>query len=278
MQGNLQSSPLISVGIPFYNSEKYLADAIKSVLAQTCQNWELILVDDGSTDNSLEIAREFEKQDNRIRVMSDGKNKKLPARLNQIIAESKGEYIARMDGDDIMHPNRLQKQIDILQSDSTIDVLGTNAYVIDTDNLVTGLRYSRTEGVEKINAFIHPSIMGKKQWFIANPYDEKAQRMEDAELWYRSKDSSNFMITFEPLLFYREFGGDYYKKYWGANISKKYMLQKYHNDKYWRYYFLDRKMKGAIYWIANKFALEQKLIDKRSQVNYENKLAYKEYI
>ena len=174
--------------------------------------------------------------------------------------------------------NRLQKQIDILQLDSTIDVLGTNAYVIDTDNLVTGLRYSRTEGIDKINAFIHPSIMGKKQWFIANPYDEKAQRMEDAELWYRSKNSSKFMITFEPLLFYREFGGNYYKKYWGANISKKYMLQKYHNDKFWKKYFLDRKIKGSIYWIANILNLEQNLIDKRSQVNYENKLAYKEYI
>ena len=106
MQDNLQTSPLISVGIPFYNSEKYLADAIKSVLAQTFQNWELILVDDGSTDNSLETAREFEKQDSRIRVISDGKNKKLPARLNQIIAESKGEYIARMDAESFAETNR----------------------------------------------------------------------------------------------------------------------------------------------------------------------------
>ncbi|MCW1511070.1 glycosyltransferase family 2 protein, partial [Acinetobacter baumannii] len=98
---------MISIGIPFYNAENFLANAIQSVINQSFKDWELILVDDGSTDKSLDIAREFEKKDNRIKVISDGLNLKLPARLNQIITISKYDFIARMDADDIMHPDRL---------------------------------------------------------------------------------------------------------------------------------------------------------------------------
>lgn len=101
---------MITIGIPFYNAEAYLADAIKSVLAQTFKEWELILVDDGSSDNSLKIAKEFEKKDSRIRVISDGLNKKLPARLNQIINKARFNIIARMDADDLMDIERSEKQ------------------------------------------------------------------------------------------------------------------------------------------------------------------------
>ena len=108
--------PLISIGIPFYNAEKYLKFAIQSVIAQSYQNWELILVDDGSSDNSLEIAQDFALKDARIRVICDGKNRKLPYRLNQLILESKGDFIARMDADDIMHPDRLLIQLTYLKN------------------------------------------------------------------------------------------------------------------------------------------------------------------
>ena len=87
---------LVSIGIPFYNSEKYLADAIKSVLKQTYSKLELILIDDGSNDSSLKIAKEFEKADKRIRVISDGENLGLPKRLNQLSKMSRGYYYARM--------------------------------------------------------------------------------------------------------------------------------------------------------------------------------------
>jgi len=110
---------MISIGISIYNAEKYLVDAINSVLEQTYENWELVLVDDGSTDNSLKIAQEFAIKDNRIRVISDGLNKKLPARLNQIINEAKYDYIARMDADDVMHPQRLEKQLQFLEKNKS---------------------------------------------------------------------------------------------------------------------------------------------------------------
>lgn len=191
----------ISVGIPFFNAEKFLPKAIESVINQSHQNWELLLVDDGSNDGSLEIARRFERQDNRIKVFYDGKNKGLAARLNELSKLSSGDYIARMDADDIMHPKRIDRQLEILVSNPHIDVLGTNVYTIDENNLVFGRRFNKTEGLQKVEHFIHPTIMAKKQWFLDNPYDEKAIRIEDTELWYRAKHHSDFMILNEPLLF-----------------------------------------------------------------------------
>ena len=99
----------ITIGIPFYNAEVYLADAIRSIFAQTYQEWELILVDDGSTDSSLEIARSV--KDSRVRVIADGVNRRLPYRLNQITAEAKYDLIGRMDADDIISPVRFEKQL-----------------------------------------------------------------------------------------------------------------------------------------------------------------------
>ena len=269
---------LITIGIPIYNAEDFLADAIKSILAQSYQNFELILVNDGSKDNSLEIAKDFAKQDSRIRVISDGLNRKLPARLNQIIREAKGKYIARMDADDIMHPQRLQRQFEILENHPNIDVLGTNAYVIDENNLVFGIRYKNHVGLSKVEHFIHPTIMGKKQWFLDNPYDEKAIRIEDAELWYRTKSFSNFMITNEPLLFYREFGNNYYKKYFQANGSAMHILNKYPEDKFWKNFFLSNKVKGSMYKILNVIGKEQILIEKRNEEVFKKKIAFEKLL
>ena len=270
----MNENSLITIGIPIYNAEPYLEAAIKSVLVQSYRNWELILVDDGSKDNSFKIAKQYEQQDKRIRVISDGLNRKLPARLNQIIREAKGKYIARMDADDIMHPQRLQRQFEILENHPNIDVLGTNAYVIDENNLVFGIRYKNHVGLSKVEHFIHPTIMGKKQWFLDNPYDEKAIRIEDAELWYRTKSFSNFMITNEPLLFYREFGNNYYKKYFQANGSAMHILNKYPEDKFWKNFFLSNKVKGSMYKILNLIGKEQILIERRSEEIFEKKIAF----
>ena len=274
----MNENSLITIGIPIYNAEPYLEAAIKSVLVQSYRNWELILVDDGSKDNSFKIAKQYEQQDKRIRVISDGLNRKLPARLNQIIREAKGKYIARMDADDIMHPQRLQRQFEILENHPNIDVLGTNAYVIDENNLVFGIRYKNHVGLSKVEHFIHPTIMGKKQWFLDNPYDEKAIRIEDAELWYRTKSFSNFMITNEPLLFYREFGNNYYKKYFQANGSAMHILNKYPEDKFWKNFFLSNKVKGSMYKILNVIGKEQILIERRNEEVFEEKIAFEKLL
>jgi glycosyltransferase involved in cell wall biosynthesis len=91
--------PLVSIGMPVFNCERTLSTAIQSILNQTYANWELIIIDDGSKDKTLEIAKSF--RDPRIEVINDGQNQRLPIRLNQAIALSRGKYFARMDGDDV---------------------------------------------------------------------------------------------------------------------------------------------------------------------------------
>src|SRR3990172_8588478 len=97
-----KSIPLLTIGISFYNAERTLGDAIRSVFAQNICEWELILIDDGSKDRSLNIAKAI--VDPRVRVISDGKRMTLAPRLNQIAALAKAPLLARMDADDFMHP------------------------------------------------------------------------------------------------------------------------------------------------------------------------------
>ena len=135
---------MVTIGLPFYNAEKYLALAIESVLQQTYTDWELLLLDDGSTDNSLSIAQSYAQKDSRIKVISDGKNKNLATRLNELPSLAQGLYLARMDADDIMLPARIERQLAVLKAHPEIDVLGTNAYIINDENAVTSTRYPIT--------------------------------------------------------------------------------------------------------------------------------------
>ena len=257
---------MVTIGLPFYNAEKYLALAIESVLQQTYTDWELLLLDDGSTDNSLSIAQSYAQKDSRIRVLSDSKNRKSGYRHNQAAQLTKTKYLAKMDADDIMHPNRIARQVEILETHSEIDVLGTNTYIINDDNKVIGTRYpiDSEERLEQVKDFMQPTIMAKTEWFLTNPYDIEAIRLEDAELWYRTHSKYHFVRLNEPLLFYREVGNNYYKKYFLAQQSKAYIFNKYPNEDYWKQYFRSNFLKGIVYRIAHIFGMEQWLVNRRN--------------
>ncbi|MFK8302483.1 glycosyltransferase family 2 protein [Capnocytophaga stomatis] len=270
---------MITVAISFYNAEKYLKASIDSVIAQTYTDWKLILMNDGSTDKSLEIANEYAQKDNRIEVFSDGENKNLGYRLNQIINLADTKYLARMDADDIIHPERFERQIKVLETDSSIDVLATNLYTINENDDVIGLRhkFDNPNDLKKVSSPTHATIMGKTEWFKNNPYDIKAVRIEDTELWYRTSEKSNIMMLYAPLYFYRDIGKNYYKKYFLANTCKKYIQAKYANNFFWKKFFILNIIKGNIYRLYNFFGLEQKLIDRRNEVLFNNKKNYKEF-
>lgn len=207
----MNDSNHISIGMPFYNAEKYLEDAICSVLAQTYNSWELILVDDGSTDNSLFIAHQYENYDSRIRVISDGENKKLPFRLNQIIKESKYDFIARMDADDLMSNDRLEKQINYLINNEDIDFVTTACLSIGTESELTGLidinnyQMNAAEILEGRTNLIHASLLARKNWYLRNTYNEDSLLAEDYHLWLNAakKDDLKYAVIEEPLYWYR---------------------------------------------------------------------------
>ena len=201
----------ITIGIPFYNAETYFADAIRSVFAQTCQDWELILVDDGSTDRSLEIASAV--NDPRVRVISDGLNKRLPYRLNQIAREAKYDVVGRMDADDLISPTRFEKELEILTLHPEVDLVTAGICSITNDNRPIGTRCgSPGESITGrnllfgTNGIVHAAIIARRSWFLRNPYDISAVRMEDYELWLRAYAKNDFKIYVlgEPLYYYRE--------------------------------------------------------------------------
>jgi glycosyltransferase involved in cell wall biosynthesis len=202
-----ENAPLVTIGIPFYNDGEQLRKSITSVLNQTYQNWRLILMDDGSKDNSLQIAKSF--KDPRITVISDGQNKKLARRLNELNTMIEGKYYARMDGDDIMFPERIEKQVAYLENHPEVDVVGTMSVVIDKEDRIIGKsrttrRAAQTQkDVLQGNSFIHPSVMGRAEWFRMHPYDDKMARCQDFDLWLRTVEQSVFGKLDEPLLFYR---------------------------------------------------------------------------
>ena len=194
--------PLVTIAISVYNAVKYLQDAIQSVVNQTFRDWKLLLINDGSSDGSLEIMKRFASAYENIILINDGANKGLVARLNESIALTDTKYYARMDADDIMHYSRLEEQVRYLEEHIEIDVLGSSAMLIDNNNEIKG-SWSSTG---RVSRFIHPTVIGKTRWFKDNLYRSWAVRAEDAELWIRTEFKSNFYSLEEPLLFYREYG------------------------------------------------------------------------
>lgn len=196
----------VSIGIPYTDQTHELALAIKSVLGQTHTDWELILLGDGPSPEASAVARSFE--DRRIRLDEQPIRVGLAATLNRISELARFPLLARMDGDDIMHPDRIARQVLEFDSDASLDVLGTNAYLIDEQTRLVGAFNEpqlpvSARGFLRSNAFSHPTIMGRTSWFMANPYDESLLRAQDKELWLRTWAKSNFAKLPDRLMYYR---------------------------------------------------------------------------
>lgn len=214
---NSGTQPLISVILPFLNGGAAFAPAINSIRNQTYQNWELLLCDDRSTDGSLEYARSL--KDSRIIVWSDGRNLGLAARLNECIARARGNYIARMDADDLSYPQRLEMQAAYLLEHPEIDVVGCHMLICTEDGQPIGKRRAALDhaGIVAHPAvgfdLAHPTWMARAEWYRRFLYDPSALRFEDAELLYRAYQSSTFANLPDLLYGYREMRGGLSKRF-----------------------------------------------------------------
>ncbi|ENU2505986.1 glycosyltransferase family 2 protein [Escherichia coli] len=200
---------MISVVMPVYNSEKYLAEAIQSILNQTHKNFELICINDGSTDKSQEIIEYFSSRDARIVVINQP-NKGVVSSLNLAISLAKYDYIARMDADDISHPTRLDKQIRYMTSNKDISILGTAYNYVDINGRVLKTRKppqndSRIKGIMLFGSpLCHPSVMFNKRLIGMDLYyDNDFKHCEDYELWTRLYGKFKFGNLPDVLLDYR---------------------------------------------------------------------------
>lgn len=202
--------PRVSICIPFHNAERTLLGAVRSVFAQTFLDWELILFNDGSTDGSPDIARAI--HDSRVRLVMSTRRMGLVRALNRLALLARGEYLARMDADDAMHPDRLTRQVAYLDANPRVDVVGSAAYVVDGAGRVGGVRRHSAPLLEWRNVLrhgplMHPTVTGRTEWFRQHPYNESFPRAEDRELWCRTWTESVFGHIAEPLLFYTDAPG-----------------------------------------------------------------------
>ncbi|MFX0138285.1 MAG: glycosyltransferase family 2 protein [Candidatus Hodarchaeota archaeon] len=178
----------LSIIMAVYNSDKSVSQAIQSILNQTYSDFEFIIVDDGSTDHTNEIIKDFSNKDKRIKFLRNSTNIGLTRSLNNAIRQSKGEYIGRQDGDDISFPERFQKQIDFLEINNDYAFCGCNGIIKQTsENL---LKFFDINEIRKNlileNCFFHPSIVVRKNIFkLYGLYNEKFLYGQDYELWCR---------------------------------------------------------------------------------------------
>ncbi|MFA0067590.1 glycosyltransferase family 2 protein [Vibrio breoganii] len=199
-----QKENYVTVAIPFYNAEKHLKGSIESILSQTHTKFELLLVDDGSTDDSLKIAQSF--KDDRIRIISDGLNKGLASRLNQIIDLARYDFIARMDADDLCLPDRLAVQLDNFTEN--VDIVSCGMCSVNSDERIVGIRNRDNSNISSDDLFytthgiVHAAIIVRKSWYLRNRYDVRLKRCQDYELWVRAFSKNDLKVRIIPNIFY----------------------------------------------------------------------------
>lgn len=201
--------PKVTVLMPVYNGEKYLREAIDSILNQTFTDFEFLIVDDGSTDNSLEIINSY--QDTRINPIKNHNNQGLVYSLNRGLALAKGEYIARMDCDDISLPNRLEKQVNFLDNNLDIGIVGSYFILMTKENKKS---YIKTVPVSDLeirykclfeSPFGHPTVIIRREILKKNSlnYDTQLNAIEDYKLWTQILDYTKGANIEIPLVYYR---------------------------------------------------------------------------
>lgn len=198
--------PNVSVVMPVFNGEAFVKEALESILNQSFKQFEIVVINDGSTDKTQEIVTRLASKDARIRLINHPKNSGLIPCLNEGLELAQGNYIARMDADDIAHPIRLQRQFEFLESNPQVIVCGSyirlfgeksgiKTYPLVNDELKSSLLF--------FSPLAHPSVMYKKTVIKPIGYQAGFEFAEDFRLWSRLIDKGEFAVVPQTLLSYR---------------------------------------------------------------------------
>lgn len=207
----MHKKPKVSIVMSTYNNALFIRESIESVLAQTFSEWEFIIINDASSDDTLAIIREYEKYDKRIIVLANTDNKGLVANLITGVKKSKGIFIARIDGDDIWtDKNKLKKQVAYLEKNPAYGMVGTYASIIDQNGkILYQSKNPRTDAEIRNyllieNCFFHSSVLMRKEKFdAAGGYDSGIKTAEDYNLWLKLGLVSKLHNLPEAMISYR---------------------------------------------------------------------------
>lgn len=215
--------PKVSVIIPIYNHGKFIADAVNSVLQQTFQDFEIVITNDGSTDDTAEQIAKL--KDRRIKIFTHPRNRGIGTAMNTCIANSSGDYISHLNADDVYHPEKLEKQVVYLDSHSEIGAVFSDAEIINDDgkifedepcfprNIFQQKNRSRFEWLRYFfysgNCLCHPSAMLRKECFTEiGSYDGRFHQLNDIELWTRLCKKFEIYVFPEKLVSFRLLSGE----------------------------------------------------------------------
>lgn len=242
----------VSVIIPCYNAEKYLCESVESIMNQSYTNLEIICIDDCSTDTTLAILEKLALKDDRIKVLHNSKNMKIANSLNRGLEYSTGEYIARMDADDIALPNRIEKQVDYLKKNKGTDICGTWCEKIDSEGKCIGkiiypLLHDDLKAMLLFNScFAHPTVMFRRAVYQSVGGYKDIMPIEDLEYWVRIVKGKRLANIPEILLKYRIHGNNVTITHTSKKLGKLLELLKEHQD-----FFLNRNA----HWYNLRFLL-----------------------
>ena len=207
----MQATPRISVILPVHNAEPYLATSVESILAQTFGDFELLIVNDGSQDGSADTIHRLARADKRIQVITNEKNLGLIATLNKALTIARGEFIARQDADDVSVPGRFERQIDFLQKNPQVGLVGSAMQIInEAGTPAETYRQPETDSSIRFrllfnNALIHTSVVFRRDLVGRHglTYDSRFRHVEDFELWTRFLNVTEAYNFQEALVQYR---------------------------------------------------------------------------
>ena len=208
--------PLVSILMPCYNAEKHLREAMTSIQNQTYKNLEIVAINDCSSDQTSEILHSMAKEDPRIKVYDNDENLKLIKTLNKGIGLCNGEYIARMDADDIALPQRIEKEISFLENHKDHDIVSSLFLAFHTDNPQKKTLHHNPLKDEELRAYMlfksgicHPAVMMRKRIFteLGLSFEPDYLHVEDYALWSKAIYKTKIANIGEPLLLYRVHAG-----------------------------------------------------------------------
>jgi glycosyltransferase involved in cell wall biosynthesis len=202
------AAPLVTIAMPVRNAGPAVAAAVRSILAQSFADWEFLVIDDGSTDATAAIVAGF--ADPRLRLIRHAQTRGLAVRLNEAISQARGRLFARMDGDDIAYPARLEAQVNFMAGEPCCDLVACGMLIFDDAGRIRG-RFPLRSTHEEICAhpwrgfFLpHPTWLGRVEWFRRHRYLEQFKRSQDQDLLLRTFDTSRFASLDRVLLGYRQ--------------------------------------------------------------------------
>lgn len=224
--------PTISVVMPVYNSEKYLNEAVESILGQTLPDFELITIDDGSTDGSSAILESFRQNDPRVIVHRHSQNQGVTAALNAGLALARGKYIARMDADDISLRERFEKQAAYLEKHPEIDIVGSAVRLVDERGQNIGILSAPLDDLAIrwtslfSAAFLHPTVMLRHSVLLEHNirYRVSRDQAQDFDFFTQLLEYASGANFAEPLFLYRIHSSSVTSQYSRNNLSRKSML------------------------------------------------------